>query len=113
MPLLVLGMLSLVGRVLAGLARLDWHMPAVAANAARWHRALMISASLRTVLSLERAVPLGRGRSSGAPAPAVARPLMVPDPTSASLAFVTAFPAIVAAKDPVPDPVTSPVRAIV
>ncbi|MBN8476911.1 tetratricopeptide repeat protein, partial [Sulfuritalea sp.] len=33
-PLLVLGMLSLVGGVLAGLARLDWNMPAVAASAA-------------------------------------------------------------------------------
>jgi hypothetical protein len=60
-PLLVLGMLSLVGGVLAGLARLDWNMPAVAANAAGWHGALMISAFLGTVISLERAVALGRG----------------------------------------------------
>jgi hypothetical protein len=69
-PLLVLGMLSLVGGVLAGLARLDWNMPAVAANAAGWHGALMISAFLGTVISLERAVALGRGWAYVAPAAA-------------------------------------------
>ena len=69
-PLLVLGMLSLVGGVLAGLARLDWNMPAVAANAAGWHGALMISAFLGTVISLERAVALGRGWAYAAPAAA-------------------------------------------
>ena len=60
LPLLVLGMLSLLGGVLAGLARLDWPMPAVAAGAAGWHGALMISAFLGTVISLERAVAIGR-----------------------------------------------------
>ena len=60
LPLLVLGMLSLLGGVLAGLARLDWAMPAVAAGAAGWHGALMISAFLGTVISLERAVAIGR-----------------------------------------------------
>ena len=70
LPLLVLGMLSLVGGVLAGLARLDWNMPAVAANAAGWHGALMISAFLGTVISLERAVALGRGWAYVAPAAA-------------------------------------------
>ncbi|MDK9714988.1 MAG: hypothetical protein OEL86_12960 [Sulfuritalea sp.] len=69
-PLLVLGMLSLVGGVLAGLARLDWIMPATAANAAGWHGALMISAFLGTVISLERAVALGRGWAYSAPAAA-------------------------------------------
>ncbi|MBL8479788.1 MAG: hypothetical protein JNK59_10810 [Sterolibacteriaceae bacterium] len=69
-PLLVLGMLSLVGGVLAGLARLDWNMPAVAASAAGWHGALMISAFLGTVISLERAVALGRGWAYAAPAAA-------------------------------------------
>ena len=70
LPLLVLGMLSLVGGVLAGLARLDWNLPAVAANAAGWHGALMISAFLGTVISLERAVALGRGWAYLAPAAA-------------------------------------------
>lgn len=69
-PLLVLGMLSLVGGVLAGLARLDWSMPPVAAAAAGWHGALMISAFLGTVISLERAVALGRGWAYLAPAAA-------------------------------------------
>ncbi|NJD35321.1 MAG: hypothetical protein FIA96_10910 [Betaproteobacteria bacterium] len=69
-PLLVLGMLSLVGGVLAGLTRLDWNMPALAAGAAGWHGALMISAFLGTVISLERAVALGRGWAYLAPAAA-------------------------------------------
>jgi len=69
-PLLVLGMLSLVGGVLAGLARLDWSVPATAANAAGWHGALMISAFLGTVISLERAVALARGWAYAAPAAA-------------------------------------------
>ncbi len=69
-PLLVLGMLSLVGGVLAGLARLDWSVPATAANAAGWHGALMISAFLGTVISLERAVALARGWAYSAPAAA-------------------------------------------
>jgi hypothetical protein len=68
LPLLVLGMLSLLGGVLAGLARLDWTMPAVAAGAAGWHGALMISAFLGTVISLERAVAIGRGWAYLAPA---------------------------------------------
>lgn len=69
-PLLVLGMLSLVGGVLAGLARLDWSTPASAANAAGWHGALMICTFLGTVISLERAVALGRGWAYAAPAAA-------------------------------------------
>jgi hypothetical protein len=69
-PLLILGMLSLVGGVLAGLARLDWSMPPVAAAAAGWHGALMIAAFLGTVISLERAVALGRGWAYLAPAAA-------------------------------------------
>ncbi len=70
LPLLVLAMLSLLGGVLAGLARLGWAVPAVAADAAAWHGALMISAFLGTVISLERAVALGRGWAYLAPATA-------------------------------------------
>jgi hypothetical protein len=69
-PLLVLGMLSLVGGVLAGLARLGWSVPATAANAVGWHAALMISAFLGTVISLERAVAIGRRWAYLAPAAA-------------------------------------------
>jgi len=68
LPLLALGILSLLGGVLAGLARLDWTMPAIAAAAAGWHGALMISAFLGTVISLERAVAVGRGWAYLAPA---------------------------------------------
>lgn len=69
-PLLALGMLSLVGGVLAGLARLGWSVPATAANAVGWHGALMISAFLGTVISLERAVALARGWAYSAAAAA-------------------------------------------
>ncbi|OHC68063.1 MAG: hypothetical protein A2045_10085 [Rhodocyclales bacterium GWA2_65_20] len=69
-PLLLLGMLSLLGGVLAGLARLDWAVPSVAAASAGWHGALMISAFLGTVISLERAVALGSGWAYLAPAAA-------------------------------------------
>ena len=69
-PLLVLGMLSLLGGVLAGLARLDWTVPSVAGAAAGWHGALMIAAFLGTVISLERAVAIGRGWAYLAPAAA-------------------------------------------
>jgi hypothetical protein len=70
LPLLVLGMLSLLGGVLAGLERLAWDAPAVAATSAGWHGALMISAFFGTVISLERAVALGRGWAYLAPASA-------------------------------------------
>jgi hypothetical protein len=45
-------------------------MPAVAGSAGGWHGALMISAFLGTVISLERAVALGRGWAYLAPAAA-------------------------------------------
>lgn len=70
LPLLVLGMLSLLGGVLAGLARLSWDVPAPAATAASWHGALMVSAFFGTVISLERAVAIGRGWAYLAPAAA-------------------------------------------
>lgn len=67
LPMLVLDMLSLLGGVLACLARLDWNMPAVAATAAGRHGALVISDFLGTVISLERAVALGQGWAYLAP----------------------------------------------
>lgn len=70
LPVLLLGMLSLFGGVLAGLARLAWDVPAVAAAAAGGHGALMISAFFGTVISLERAVALGRRWAYLAPAAA-------------------------------------------
>ncbi len=60
LPLLFFGMLSLVGGVLAGLARLGWEVPTPAAQAAGLHAPLMIGAFFGTVISLERAVAVGR-----------------------------------------------------
>ena len=70
LPILLLGMLSLVGGVLAGLARLDWSVPALAAALAGAHGSLMIPAFFGTVISLERAVALGRRWAYLAPAAA-------------------------------------------
>lgn len=70
LPLLALGMLSLLGGVLAGLSRLGWEVPAVAAAQAGGHGALMICAFFGTVISLERAVAIGRGWAYLAPAAA-------------------------------------------
>ena len=68
LPLLALGMLSLIGGVLAGLSRLAWEVPAAAVAATGWHGALMISAFFGAVISLERAVALARGWAYLAPA---------------------------------------------
>lgn len=67
LPLLFFGMLSLLGGVLAGLARLGWTVPAPAAQAAGQHGPLMIAAFFGTVISLERAVAIGRGWAYLAP----------------------------------------------
>lgn len=67
LPLLFFGMLSLLGGVLAGLARLGWDVPTPAAQAAGVHGPLMIAAFFGTVISLERAVAVGRGWAYLAP----------------------------------------------
>lgn len=59
LPLLLMGMASLVAGILAGLARLGVAVPATAAAAAGSHGALMASAFFGTVISLERAVAVG------------------------------------------------------
>lgn len=59
-PLLVLGFVSLLFAVAGGLARLTPGVPAPGAAIA-WHGALMVSAFLGTVISLERAAALDRG----------------------------------------------------
>jgi len=59
LPIIFLGMLSLIVGVLAGLARLAVDVPTSAAAQAGNHGALMIAAFLGTVISLERAVALG------------------------------------------------------
>lgn len=68
LPLLILGMLSLLGGVLGGLARLGVAVPDLAAAQATGHSALMVGAFFGTVISLERAVAIGRGWAYTAPA---------------------------------------------
>ncbi|SMB26014.1 conserved membrane protein of unknown function [Sterolibacterium denitrificans] len=67
LPLLILGVLSLIVGVLAGLARLAVDIPTAVASHAGVHGALMIAAFLGTVISLERAVALMRGWAFLAP----------------------------------------------
>lgn len=67
LPILFLGLLSLIFGVLAGLARLAIDVPEATANLTGVHGALMIAAFLGTVISLERAVALMRNWAYLAP----------------------------------------------
>src|SRR5215471_8278226 len=58
-PLLILGFAALIVGVGAGLARLAWSVP-VGASSASLHGALMICGFFGVVISLERAVAIGR-----------------------------------------------------
>ena len=60
LPLLILGFLGLFAGTGAGLARLGWSVPDLAASAAALHGPLMICGFFGVVISLERAVALGR-----------------------------------------------------
>jgi len=66
-PLLVLGFVALFAGVGAGLARLGWTMPPVVASNAALHGLLMVSGFFGVVISLERAVAIGRGWAYAAP----------------------------------------------
>lgn len=66
-PLLVLGFVALALGAAAGLARLGFALPAPPAAIA-WHGALMASAFFGTLISLERAVAMGRLWGYAAPA---------------------------------------------
>ena len=59
-PLLILGFVGLFVGAGAGLARLGWTVPDVAATAAALHGPLMICGFFGVVISLERAVAIGR-----------------------------------------------------
>jgi hypothetical protein len=59
-PLLILGFVALFTGAGAGLARLGWNVPEVAATAAALHGPLMICGFFGVVISLERAVAIGR-----------------------------------------------------
>ena len=66
-PLLVLGLVALILGVAGGLVRLGFALPAPAAGIV-WHGALMASAFFGTLISIERAVAIGRWWAYGAPA---------------------------------------------
>jgi len=66
-PLLILGFVGLFTGAGAGLARLGWTVPAVAASASALHGPLMICGFFGVVIALERAVAIGRLWAYAAP----------------------------------------------
>ena len=66
-PLLILGFIGLIVGTGAGLARFGWTVPAVAAAASALHGPLMICGFFGVVISLERAVAIGRLWAYAAP----------------------------------------------
>jgi hypothetical protein len=60
LPLLILGFVALLVGAGAGLARLGWGVPDVAATASPLHGPLMICGFFGVVIALERAVAIGR-----------------------------------------------------
>jgi hypothetical protein len=67
LPLLAFGFVALFAGIGAGLARLGWPMPDVAAGAAAWHGPLMVCGFFGVVIALERAVAIGRAWAYAAP----------------------------------------------
>jgi hypothetical protein len=67
LPLLLLGFVALVVGTGAGLARLAWPTPSSIAQAAVWHGPLMVCGFFGVVISLERAVAVGRVWAYAAP----------------------------------------------
>jgi hypothetical protein len=67
LPLLLLGFVALIVGTGAGLARLAWPMPDTIAQAAAWHGPLMVCGFFGVVISLERAVAVGRVWAYAAP----------------------------------------------
>ena len=67
LPLLAFGFVALFVGLGAGLARLAWPMPDVAAAAAALHGPLMVCGFFGVVIALERAVAIGRAWAYAAP----------------------------------------------
>lgn len=67
LPLLALGFIALFAGLGAGLARLGWPLPQAVAGAAAIHGPLMVCGFFGVVISLERAVALGRVWAYAAP----------------------------------------------
>jgi hypothetical protein len=66
-PLIVLGGLSLLAAIWAGLVRMDWNLPVPNPSFPEGHGPLMIVGFLGTVIGLERAVALNKPWTYGAP----------------------------------------------
>lgn len=60
LPLMALGMLSLLVALWTGLARLGWRLPLLASTLLAAHGPLMVSGFLGTLIGMERAVALNR-----------------------------------------------------
>ena len=67
LPLLILGMLSLLAGLAGGLVRVGWAVPSVPPEAVAQHGALMLAGFLGTLISLEKAVALQRAFGYAAP----------------------------------------------
>jgi hypothetical protein len=67
LPLLILGFVGLIVGTAAGLSRFGWTVPAFAASASAVHGPLMICGFFGVVISLERAVAIGRLWAYAAP----------------------------------------------
>ena len=97
-PLLVLGFLGLFVGIGAGLARLGWRMPDVAASAAALHGPLMICGFFGVVISLERAVAIGRPWAYAAPlCAALGTAVVLPSAAAAAWLYVLAGVVLLAA----------------
>jgi hypothetical protein len=68
LPLLVVSMIALLAALWGGLLRLGWGLPAFQPGLYVSHGPLMVFGFLGTLISLERAVALGKGWSYAAPA---------------------------------------------
>lgn len=66
-PLMAMGVLALLAALWGGLMRMGWQLPPIRPDLAAWHGPLMVSGFLGTLISLERAVALGRGWALLAP----------------------------------------------
>lgn len=67
LPLLALSILALLAALWAGLLRLGWELPQIQPGLSLAHGPLMVCGFLGTLISLERAVALGKGWSYSAP----------------------------------------------
>jgi hypothetical protein len=90
--LLVIGAMAAAVGFWTGLVRLGLYVPAGPFSATELHAALMISGFLGTVISLERAVAMGRPWAYGAPACAAigALALLAGSPAVGAIAFIAA-----------------------